>query len=109
MANWLQARNYYIYQLADPFRSFGQNLRATVHLLLVHMKRFFPSRPSMIFFHVKVFVKALGETSAIKKKWVRDRAGGHPELIKEGLSVGRVEVLGGANQTHRSGRMEGQE
>ena len=44
-ANQLKTRNYYIYQLAHPFGSFAQNLRAAVHLLLVYMKRFFPVSP----------------------------------------------------------------
>jgi len=56
MAVWLQTRNYYIDQLADPFGRFSANLWAALHLLFVHIRRFLPGRTGLLFFDRRVFI-----------------------------------------------------
>jgi GT2 family glycosyltransferase len=93
-ANWLQSRNYYIYQLANPFQSFVQNLKDAVHLLLVNL-RANKSKLEFLINEIRIFVYVIRDIRFIHKKWVRDRMGEHPPNTTEEFQPARIEVIQG--------------
>jgi hypothetical protein len=92
-ANKLQARNYYIYKLADPFKAFSSNLIAAIHLLLVNIKQYFLKKPSFVLFHIRTFTWVLRDIRVIYQKWVRDRMGVHSPITTEEFQSTHIEVI----------------
>lgn len=92
-ANWLQSRNYYIYQLANPFQSFTQNLRDGLHLFLVNMKSNFPRQMASLKSHFRIFAEVIRDIRVIHKKWARDRKGEHPPQTTGELSAQDIKVI----------------
>lgn len=92
-ANQLQARNFYIYKLANPFGGFSTNLLAAFHLLLVQIKRNFPKDASSMQLHIKIFANVLKEIWSVYKKWKRDREGIHPPKTQGNFLIPKVEVF----------------
>jgi GT2 family glycosyltransferase len=92
-ANWLQSRNYYIYQLANPFQSFTQNLRDGLHLFLVNMESNFPRQMPSLKSHFRIFSEVIRDIRVIHKKWARDKAGIHPRMSNPGFSLKDVRVF----------------
>jgi GT2 family glycosyltransferase len=95
MAKSLQSRNYYIYKMANPSSGFIRNVLDAAHLLLVHMKQCMIEKPSMAFFHLQVFAGVLANISTLYRKWARDRAGGHPPELKDGMLPVAPEIICG--------------
>lgn len=94
-ANRLRSRNYYIYQLANPFQSFTQNLKDGVHLFLVNLKVNRSSPSSSLYAEIQVFGHVLIDIRSIHKKWIRDRLGEHPPLTTKEAHTIRAEVIQG--------------
>lgn len=94
-ATGLQARNYYIYQLANPFQAFARNLLDALHLFLVLMKQNMLRQPSRVPLQVRSFAAVLFDLSTIYRKWARDRSGGHPTPTVEKFFSVTAEVIGG--------------
>jgi len=97
-ANKLQARNYYIYKLADPFKAFSSNLIAAIHLLLVNIKQYFLKKPSFVLFHIRTFAWVLRDIRVIYQKWLRDRMGGHPSTTTGEFKSINVDIIHGVNK-----------
>jgi GT2 family glycosyltransferase len=93
MVNVLQARNYYIYQLANPFQSFLLNLVDAFHLLLVNLRNSRPPAVSRWKFQGRVFAGVLRDIRTIHRKWMRDRRGEHPRFVRDGFSCSSVQVI----------------
>ena len=94
-ATWLQARNYYIYQMANPFEGFLPNVFRSVHLFLVNLKESFSGKTSSASFHTRVFLKVLREMGPIYKKWVRDQSGRHPPMTKGDFPLSAIRLIRG--------------
>jgi hypothetical protein len=94
-ASCLQSRNYYIYQLANPFQSFTQNVKDAVHLFLVNLKANNKGFQSLLF-DIRLFGQVIRDIRTIYKKWFRDRMGEHPPITTEEFQSTRIEVI----QTH---------
>jgi len=93
-ANWLRSRNYYIYQLANPFQGFGRNLVDAIHLFLVNLG----ANNGYLSREIRVFNQVIRDIRIVHKKWLRDRMGDHPPVkVKEFESI-RVEVMRGVNK-----------
>lgn len=96
-ANWLQSRNYYIYQLANPFQSFTQNLKDVLHLFLVNL-RANKSEFEFLINEIRIFVYVIRDIRVIHKKWLRDRMGGHPSTTTGEFKSINVEIIHGVNK-----------
>ena len=92
-ANMLQARNYYIYQLANPFQSFLFNLADAFHLFLVNVRSAFPRKISRGRSEGRVFTGVMRDIRTIHRKWNRDRRGGHPPFVQDGFSSASGKVI----------------
>ncbi len=92
-ANHLQTRNAYIYALADPHRPFLANQWTAWHIFLIYLKQSLLHKPLNLAFHVRAFLRVLAEIPAIRKKWRRDRQGGHPPLTTEPFSSSKMEII----------------
>ncbi len=92
--NWLQARNYYIYHLANPFQNFSRNMLDTVHLFGVKVKKHLNNRSlASIVFETRVLLFVLMNLRTVFLKWQRDRAGGKPPTTTPNLQDLRPEIL----------------
>ena len=91
-ANWLQSRNHYIYQLANPFQSFTQNVKDVLHLFLVNLKANNKGFQSLLF-DIRLFGQVIRDIRTIYKKWLRDRMGGHPPTTTQEFQSARIEVI----------------
>jgi GT2 family glycosyltransferase len=85
IANHLQTRNFYIYKLANPFQGFLKNSVDAFHLFLVNIKETFRTEPGRAWFHLRVFGGLLRDFRTVYAKWRRDRAGKHPNPLREDL------------------------
>ena len=94
-ATLLQARNHYIYQLANPLQNFLINLVDVVHLFLVNLKNYFPNKICMVKLHLRIFARVLGDLGIIHGKWYRDRKIDHPPETTGAIQSIRVEVIQG--------------
>lgn len=93
-ANWLQTRNYYIYHLANPFKSFFRNILQTVHVLGVKVKEHFQNKSMRsLFFETRVFFMIIRDLRRIYNKWRRDKAGLQPLPVTPDLQSLRPEIL----------------
>ena len=92
-ANKLQTRNYYIYELANPFKGFSANFIAAIHLFLVNIRQHFPKKPSYMIFHIRAFTNVIKEIRPIYKKWVRDRKGDKPPITTRDFKSPHIEVI----------------
>jgi GT2 family glycosyltransferase len=97
-ANRLQSRNYYIYKLANPFSGFPRNILDAIHLMLVYLKGCLFRKPSLVFFHLKVFAGVIAALPTVYKKWLRDRAGNHPPELQEGMASLTPHIIHGTPQ-----------
>jgi GT2 family glycosyltransferase len=94
-ANRLQARNFCIYKLANPFSSFTRNFLDTTHLLAFYLRESLISKPSLAYFHLKVFATVLANLPTIHKKWMRDREGEPPPELQSGMLPVAPEIIHG--------------
>ena len=96
---WLRTKNYYIYQLTNPFQALFMNVVDAVHLFLVSIKQCFPKQLSSIIFHIRVFTNVMKEICSINKKWVRDRKGDKPPLTTRDFQSLHIEVMRNSNES----------
>jgi len=99
-ANWLQSRNHYIYQLANPFQSFTQNVKDAVHLFLVNIKSNFPGKMPSLKSHIRIFAEVIRDIRVIYQKWVRDREGNKPFIITKDFQSLKIEVIKKVKKDH---------
>jgi hypothetical protein len=92
-ANVLKTRNYYIYQLANPFQNFLLNLVDACHLLLVNLRTSWQQGNSKRRLQGRVFAEVFQAIRTIHRKWKRDRRGGHPPFLGDGFSGSTVKVI----------------
>ena len=97
-ANHLQTRNFYIYKLVNPFQGFLRNCTDAMHLFLVNMKAAFLAEPKRIHFHLRVFGGLLRDFRTVYAKWSRDRAGMHPNPLREDMGSPILDILPGRIQ-----------
>jgi GT2 family glycosyltransferase len=93
-ANRLQSKNYYIYELANPFQGFTRNLINALHLFAVNIKMSMLTHPSAVFAQLAVFWMVLKEIGTIYKKWCRDVTGEPPPLTTTEFQSARPVILG---------------
>jgi GT2 family glycosyltransferase len=91
--DWFLARNYYIYTLTDPFKSFFRNLLATTHLLAVNLKARAKSMPGAILLELRAYATVLIQAYVWHEKWRDVRRGTHPDLLDEKYRKLRPDVL----------------
>lgn len=92
-SNWLRTKNYYIYQLTNPFQNFTKNLSEAVNALLVNLKNCNQAPGLSFATHIRIFALTLREMKTIYKKWQRDKTGGKPPFLTSNHPALRVEVL----------------
>ena len=97
-ANHLQARNFYIYELANPFQGFMRNCADAMHLFLVNMKAAFLAEPQKILFHLRVFGGLIRDLRLVYAKWNRDREGKQPSPLRKDLAHLIPDILPGRIQ-----------
>jgi GT2 family glycosyltransferase len=97
-ANHLQTRNFYIYKFANPFQGFLKNCADAMHLFLVNVKEAFGADPERVRFHLRVFGGLLRDFRSVYAKWNRDRAGKHPNPLREDLASPILDILPGRIQ-----------
>jgi GT2 family glycosyltransferase len=99
-ANKLQTRNYYIYKVADPFSGFVHNIFDAAHLLLVQIKQNLAGKPSLAFFHLRIFANILANLPTLHRKWARDKAGKHPPDLRKGMTPVELKIIRGTSISH---------
>ena len=92
-ANYLRTRNLYIYELADPSRSFYNNFIDGFHLFLVNMKEAIQSGPLPMTLYASAYAAVLKDILKIYHKWNRDRKCGHPPLLNKKFSNVQPQVI----------------
>ncbi len=96
--NWLQARNYYIHHVTNPFQSFPRNMLAMVHLFGVKIKEHLNNNSTASIIHeTRVLLFILSNLRTIFLKWQRDRAGVKPPLTTPDLHSLKPEIFGSHN------------
>ena len=93
LANYLRARNYFIYKLANPFQNFRKNLGDALHLFLVTIKQSLRIRPGAAIFCTKVFWQVLKDLGPIYQKWTRDRSKQFPPPLLEECKSAKMEIV----------------
>jgi GT2 family glycosyltransferase len=103
LGEWLQSRNYHIYKLTDPRRSFGSNLLASAHLLATNIKSKAKSSPGAVLLELRAWIAVLVRAGVWYRKWRDDRRhippapldrrhqGAQPEILP---SISREQALG---------------
>lgn len=66
---WLHSRNYYIYQLLDPERSFARNLAVSMHLLATNLKSRIIGSPRDFILELRAYCSVIIRTGTWLKKW----------------------------------------
>ena len=94
-ANRLQARNLCIYKLANPFSTFKWNVWDTTRLLAFYLRQSLIEKPSLAYFHIRVFATVVASLPTIRGKWIRDRAGVHPPQLRTGMLPIEPEIIHG--------------
>ena len=92
-ATCLQTRNYYIYKLANPFQGLLNNCTDALHLFLINIKAVLFAEPRRTWFHLRVFGGLLIDFRAVYAKWKRDRAGKHPNPLRENFGFPVIDIL----------------
>jgi GT2 family glycosyltransferase len=103
LGEWLQSRNYHIYKLTDPHRSFGSNLLASACLLAANIRSKAKKSPRAALLELRAWTAAVMRAGVWYKKWMDDRRhippapldrrhqGLQPEIL---LSVSREAIVG---------------
>jgi GT2 family glycosyltransferase len=73
LREWLQARNYHIYKLTDPNRSFAGNLMASARLLATNIRSKGKNSPAAAFLELRAWASALMKAGILYRKWMHDR------------------------------------
>jgi GT2 family glycosyltransferase len=81
LGDWLKARNYYIYKLTNPNRSFARNLVSSAHLLAVNIKAAPKKSPRAALFELLAYAAVLMRLAVWHRKWRDDRRHKKPELL----------------------------
>ena len=72
--NWLHTRNYYIYTLTDPGRSFASNILNLAHLLAANIKMWTAKRaPGFVFLEMRACAAVIMRAGVWRRKWMNDR------------------------------------
>jgi hypothetical protein len=69
LRDWLQSRNYYIYKLTDPGRSFTRNLISTARLFATNIKSGAGNSPSKVWHEFRAFSAVLMHAGEWHQKW----------------------------------------
>lgn len=91
--NRLRTKNYYIYQLTNPFQPFTQNLMRAFHAFFVNLKNKRQAFSPSVGRHIHIFLLILFDLMAIYKKWKRDDAGIPPPMQTPRHPPIRVEIV----------------
>jgi GT2 family glycosyltransferase len=95
---WLQSRNYYVYHLANPFRSFFRNVLQTAHVSGVKVKEHLRNKSMrLVLFETRVFLAVMRDLRTIYRKWLRDKTGLHPAPVTPDLQALKPEILRNGN------------
>jgi len=73
LREWLQSRNYHIYKLTDPDRSFAGNLLASARLLATDIRSKAKESPDAAILELRAWAAALMKAGVWYKKWMDDR------------------------------------
>jgi GT2 family glycosyltransferase len=79
--DWLLARNYHIYKLTDPNRSFTRNFLDSVRLLATNIKLRLKESPRAVIFELRAYVAVLIRIGVWYKKWLDIRRHIHCEPL----------------------------
>lgn len=93
LRDWLQSRNYYLYTLTDPGRSFIRNLMASVHLLAVNVKSGAKSSRRVVLLELRAYAAVLMRIGVWRRKWKDDRQHIHPAPLDRLHREVRPEIL----------------
>jgi GT2 family glycosyltransferase len=81
LGDWLKSKNFYIYTLTDPNRSFVRNFFASVHLFATNIKSILKDSPFGAFPDLRAYLAVLTRTIVWHRKWVDDRRHIKPALL----------------------------
>lgn len=70
---WLHSRNYYIYKLLDPGKSFFRNLLISMHLLAVNLKSRLTRSPRDFFLELRAYCSVIVRIGTWHRKWMLAR------------------------------------
>ena len=96
----LKLRNYYVYKLCDPDRSFAANVLSAARLFITRQRRAVVREPSIAqwWADTRAFSSALFKIGRWHRKWQDDRRGAHPAKLDGGLGgLGVRHLLGGTS------------
>jgi GT2 family glycosyltransferase len=93
IGDWLKARNYYVYQLTDPSRSFARNLVASTRLLATNLKAALKNSPRAAFLEMRAYAAVLMRIAVWNSKWRNDRRHKRPELLDRRHQGTRADIL----------------
>jgi GT2 family glycosyltransferase len=93
LGTWLKSKNFYVYKLTDPNRSFAINLLASVHLFGANIKSMTKKAPFGAFGEFRAFAAALIRTADWYRKWVNDRRRIQPSLMDKRHQGMQPEIL----------------
>jgi GT2 family glycosyltransferase len=93
IGHWLKARNYYVYKLTDPSRSFACNLVAATHLLATNLKAALKNSPRAAFLEFRAYAAVLMRIAVWNRKWRNDRRHKRPELLDRRHQGIRADIL----------------
>ena len=91
--DWLLARNFHIYTLTDPHRSFACNLLASARLLATNLKRGFTESPGAVSLELRAYAAALMRIGVWYRKWLHDRRHVPPEPLAKKFNGIQPEIL----------------
>jgi hypothetical protein len=90
---WLKSRNYHIYKLTDPSRSFAGNFAASAHLFATNLKSMLKNSPRAAFIELRAYAAVLIRLAVWYRKWLNDRRHIQPELLDRRHQGIRPEIL----------------
>jgi GT2 family glycosyltransferase len=93
LRNWLQSRNFYIYKLTDPCRSFAGNLLASAHLFAVNVKSGLKKSPGAVLLESRAYAAVLMGAGVWHRKWMNDRRHIKPEPLNKRYHGLQPEIL----------------
>jgi GT2 family glycosyltransferase len=93
LKTWLQSRNFHIYELMDPHRSFARNLLSSAHLLAANVK--FASKTSLraVVLELRAYATVLLNVQMWHRKWLDERRHIKPPIVEKRYRGLQPEIL----------------
>lgn len=93
MRSWLQSKNFHIYELMDPKRSFGRNIISSMHLLAVNLKSALSESIPAVILELRAYTTVLLNLRMWHKKWLNERRHIRPPAVENRYRGLQPEIL----------------